>query len=273
MIDVVLNADDLGMGPGVDEGIAACVAAGTVREVSVCVTGATAAAGIRRVLDAGDAGLGLHFSVTWGTALTGPLRGLTDARGRFRPLRYVLAACAARLPDPDQIARELLAQHDALVALGVEPTHVDGHHHVHAFPVVRSAFARVLADRTIGHLRIPIETTATARAASPRRLLITHFGRGLARSVEAIPAARRPATLRFVGLGTFEAPEFETAFRAAAHALDPTPTEWMVHPAADDPRRAQEVAFLSGPDALRRLESLGLTPRRYRDVVALPGPA
>ena len=125
MRPVVFVADDLGITAGVDDGIADAAASGLVREASLCVTGAAVEHGVQTAR-AHRLGVGLHLSLTLGTALTGPIRGLTDARGRFRSLGRALLATTLRAVDRAAIAREVAAQIARARELVGPLTHVNG---------------------------------------------------------------------------------------------------------------------------------------------------
>src|SRR5262245_13489812 len=153
---VVFVADDLGVSQGIDDGIALAARAGNVREASLCVTVKGAEHGVATARAHG-LGVGLHLSLTMGRALTGPLRGLTDAYGRFRSLRRVLLACTLGAVDRDAVAREVEAQLQRLCDLGCAPTHLNGHHHVHVFPRVRDVAFAAAARHGVRWTRLPEE--------------------------------------------------------------------------------------------------------------------
>ena len=89
---IVFNADDLGMSEEVDRGILRAVRTGLVKEVSVCVTAAPRRAVIEELSSLG-AGIGLHFCVTEGRALSGAQAGLTNAAGDFLGLPRLMQTC------------------------------------------------------------------------------------------------------------------------------------------------------------------------------------
>src|SRR5438093_964723 len=110
---VVFVADDLGISPGVNDGIAAAARAGLVREASLCVNGSAVEDGVRIARELGI-GVGLHLCLTLGRALSGPIRGLTDAEGNFGGLGRALLRCAFRAVDRGEVAREVEAQLERL---------------------------------------------------------------------------------------------------------------------------------------------------------------
>lgn len=229
---VVFVADDLGISQGVNDGIAAAARAGNVREASLCVTGAAVEAGVQTARALG-VGIGLHLSLTLGRALSGPIRGVTDADGRFRPLRSVLFACAVGAVDRDAIGREIAAQLARLAALGVRPTHANGHHHVHVFPVVREVAFAAMARAGVPWTRLPDELPAVRSGWSATARLLAHFAR------RSRPLAQRHGlrALPFLGVATEARADFGRRMRQLAARLSPVAggaCEWMVHPRTPD---------------------------------------
>jgi len=258
---VVFVADDLGLSAGIDDGIALAARGGNVREASLCVTVEGAEHGVATARAHG-LGIGLHLSLTLGRALTGPLRGLTDADGRFRSLRRVLLACTFGAVDRDAIAREVDAQLQRVSDLGVVPTHLNGHHHVHVFPGVRDVAFAVAAQRGVRWTRLP-EELPLQRPLPAAAWLLARMAR------KARPAAERAAlrSLPFVGIATEGRTDFGDRSRRIASRLTAggvAACEWMVHPRRPDPaleeldpagyRRpaADELVTLSDPELAAR---------------------
>ncbi len=275
---VIFNADDLGISPGTNDGIQAAVEAGLVREASLCVTGIAAEAGAAMAARLGERlRVGLHLSLTLGAARTGAIRGLTDTAGSFAPLPHVLRSCLARRVDGAAVEAEIRAQLAALRALGIEPTHLNGHHHVHTFPVVRDALLRVLKDDPISYIRLPNESARTAPRLAPRRLLLGHFARRLGRSLRRL--RQPPRSLPMVGLALLDEPDYRTRFLRTAGTLR-CATEWMLHPRAADADFArldhhtagaythhqEELATLADPAFVEQVRGLGIRPGRYSEL-------
>jgi len=131
MKQLIVNADDLGLSPGVNRGIFEAHRRGIVTSTTVMVNQPAAPAGIERALaDAPDLGLGLHLTLTQGRPELPPdeVPSLVDSDGCFYPIRE----WADRLFsfDPDDVRREIVAQVDRFISLaGRPPDHLDAHHH------------------------------------------------------------------------------------------------------------------------------------------------
>ncbi|HEU4618108.1 MAG TPA: ChbG/HpnK family deacetylase [Gammaproteobacteria bacterium] len=133
---VILCADDFALGADVSEGILHLASAGRLSAVS-CLTDAPAwpSAGAELRRHRAHVSLGLHFS-------------LTESFGfGERRLGAWIAASLARAVDRRAVRAHLLRQIDAFrIVVGAPPSFIDGHHHVHAFPVIREIVADVAAE-------------------------------------------------------------------------------------------------------------------------------
>jgi predicted glycoside hydrolase/deacetylase ChbG (UPF0249 family) len=269
---VVFVADDLGVSTGVDDGIAAAARAGAVREASLCVTGGAVEHGVRIAKELG-LGIGLHLCFTLGRALSGPIRGLTDAAGRFGGLGRALLRCQLRLVDRDGVLREVDAQLARLRELGVSPTHANGHHHAHCWPVVRDVCFERFARAGIRWTRSPAELRAVGGGWLPLPLVLAQLARGSRRAI----AAAGLRTLPFVGSTLEGRTDHAAPFRRALGCLPDGDCEWMVHPRVPDAEFARldplgarldgaaraELATLTDPATAARLRELGIEPVGY----------
>ncbi len=130
---LLLNADDLGMYPGVSEGIAEVIEAGLVRSTSVIVPSPWAVEAKRWAALHPEASLGVHLTLVrdLGGADWSPLAGptqvpsLVDRDGRFLPLERMDEMLArARI---EEVELEFRAQLQAVLGAGLRPTHLDWH--------------------------------------------------------------------------------------------------------------------------------------------------
>lgn len=86
---------------------------------------------------------GLHLN------LTEPL----DGRGFFQPLPTLIWNCFARRIDPKILEEEIDFQLDAFErATGEMPDYIDGHQHVHQFPIVRDCLIKIMRRRYVSPL-------------------------------------------------------------------------------------------------------------------------
>jgi predicted glycoside hydrolase/deacetylase ChbG (UPF0249 family) len=259
---LLVNADDAGLHPDSDAAILRCAESGLVKNATVVVGGPSAERFLR---DAPKAGIdtGLHVNLTGGKALAGPASTLTDAEGRFvQPKIEVWNRAVAGRLDPEQVRAEVEAQLNAFRASGLEPSHVDGHNHVHLFPPVRECLADLLPDVWF---RTPVEW-----GCGEDQLPL--LGPDLRRWAEERdgPWSRTDA---FAGHLFHAEPRVE-AFVSALGA-DARSTEFMVHPGqrpgspfGEAAEREREVEVLCSKELRVELAARGFEPITFREASA-----
>ncbi len=144
---LIVNADDFGRSPGVNDGTLEAHRVGIVTSATVMILERAAAQGVRQALErAPRLSLGLHFTITGGgTPASAPSVVPTLApAGKF-------VRRAEDLPDPlpaEEIRRELSAQIVIFeVIAGKPPSHLDSHHHSALHLSVAPVFAQVAKER------------------------------------------------------------------------------------------------------------------------------
>lgn len=138
---IIISADDFGLTEGVTRGIAQSINQGVVSRTSamMCTGGAQ---WIARYKGGLEGKIGLHLQLTDGVPLLPPseVSTLINGRGTFARKRPLL-----RLEnmDPKELEAEWEAQMQALLDLGMQPSHVDTHHNVHRYPKVFNVFLKL----------------------------------------------------------------------------------------------------------------------------------
>lgn len=138
-----VNADDFGLTDGVTEGIAAAMATGIVGGTTAMVCPDGAAARLERLGPALAGRVGLHLQLTGGRPCLPPseVRSLVGPDGAF-PRKKI----AVGRVDPDEVRREWRAQLARLRDCGIEPSHLDAHHHIHKRPDVFPLFLELARE-------------------------------------------------------------------------------------------------------------------------------
>lgn len=165
---LIVNADDLGLSPGVTEGIVAAWREGVVTTTSALVNLDGAAERIREVHRAHpDLPIGLHLNVTTGRPVlpAHQVPSLVDAQGNFfdrdtlmeRALDVSLA----------ELEAELRAQGDRLRAAGVPFDHMDYHEGVLFLYTPFYAVVRKLAREWNVPVRHPVPESVYGRVSFP----------------------------------------------------------------------------------------------------------
>jgi predicted glycoside hydrolase/deacetylase ChbG (UPF0249 family) len=132
---LIVNADDLGRAPGINEGIFDAVENGIVTSASLMVRWPSAREAAAYARAHPDLSVGLHLDLGEHVQIDG---------------EWVAAYTVVELDDDravsDEIARQLAA-FDELI--GRPPTHLDSHQHVHRNPLVRPAAVRAASEISV----------------------------------------------------------------------------------------------------------------------------
>jgi predicted glycoside hydrolase/deacetylase ChbG (UPF0249 family) len=187
---VAICVDDFGLHDGVNQAVLSLAERTRISTVS-CMVGAPAwAAGsaLLHRLDPGVLDVGLHFDLTENPLDSGLRRGLA----RW----YALGSIGAL--NRGRVRAEFTGQLERFEqAMGRAPTHIDGHQHVHQFPVIRDIVVEVLVQRYSGSLPW---LRSTRRSAAVQGLdkawLIERLGcEALARTAQAHGFAQNQSLL------------------------------------------------------------------------------
>jgi predicted glycoside hydrolase/deacetylase ChbG (UPF0249 family) len=141
---LIVNADDLGMTPGVTRGIVETMTEGIVSSTTLMVNMPSAPEAARLALKHRLA-VGVHLNLTTGRPISAPpeIPSLVQPDGSFHShaeFRRRLLTLRISMREMD---REFSAQIEAARRMGIEPTHVDTHHHLHLWLPVAQMLVRV----------------------------------------------------------------------------------------------------------------------------------
>ena len=254
-----LCADDFGLAPGINAGILDLARRGRLSATSCMSTGCHFTQDARELLDL-PMQTGLHLN------LTEPL----ESQGFYQPLAELLRNSYLRRLDQGVISREIEHQLEAFEnTLGRAPDYVDGHQHVHQFPVIRECLLDVLLRRYPQH-RPWLRSTVPgklSRLPLNDRLKAWFIGFLGARSLGKLANQHGFAMNRRL-LGVYDFSGGEGLYRELLKnwlANASTNDLIMCHPAqSDDPsdaigaQRVAEYAVLSGDVFPTQMERYGL---------------
>jgi hypothetical protein len=270
-LTVCLCADDYGLTAGAGTAIRDLVARARISAVS-CMSISRhwpAEAPLLRPLAAGVQ-VGLHFTLTDDTPLT-PMPRLAPS-GRLPSLGRLLGLALAGRVDRREVADEL----DRQIARFAEhwgrlPDFLDGHQHVHQFPVVRDAIIEIFAARLLpGGAWMRFAATACPDllrflGGAPRAIVINGAGLGFRRRATR---AGIWGNRRFRGVRLLRPDrQLAASFTRLLDRIEPG-TLAMCHPGLPDDgpeardgtmaARAEEYAFLASDAWPAALAARGL---------------
>jgi predicted glycoside hydrolase/deacetylase ChbG (UPF0249 family) len=181
---LILNADDFGLTPGVNQSIVELNRAGVLTSATLMATaahfGAAAAESVARPHSGHTPlGIGCHVVLVDGASSLphSEIPSLTLPSGRFRPTlgSFVYDLMRGSIPEAE-IELEAISQIRMLQAAGVRVTHLDTHKHTHMFARVLRPLLRAARLCGIHAIRNPFEpdwsVAATPNAPLVRRLQV-----------------------------------------------------------------------------------------------------
>lgn len=294
---VIINADDLGLDPGVNRGIIEAIERGVVTSATVMANMPAAAEALAWANRTPQAGIGVHLNLTTGRPLSGAaaVPSLTSPSGEFWPRRQLWARALAghslggggwRGLAADDIRREWRAQVSRVLESGVAVTHLDSHQHIHLLPSLMRIAGEIAREFGIRYLRLPRErlvfwpdggAVATLRLCLRAALSKNPSNRAL-RAALAAQAARA-----FAATGCAATDHFQSTFNlfpprplngreagwlALLRTVRPGTTEIMCHPGYVTPTLAcyrritdlgeAEVGALTSSALGQAIDALGL---------------
>ena len=134
---LIVTADDFGFSPEVNAAVLRAHREGILRFASLMVLRPAAAEAAALAKDAPGLGVGLHLE-------------LCADEPEKAGLRYFFDKNARR-----GVEGEIRRQIEALLALGIKPTHADGHINIHIHPVIFPVLCRLAREYGIPRVRVP----------------------------------------------------------------------------------------------------------------------
>ncbi len=250
MIKLIVNADDLGSGPGRDRGIFRCFNEGIVTSASLLANGPSFVDAAKEA-KALELPLGVHLNLSEGKALTGAVAGLTDGTGMFFGKQGLRERLLRGELDLYGVRRELTTQVERLREAGLNPDHLDTHQHFMLFPTMTELVLELAHALEIPAVRRPSPAESVEFDPLPP------LGDELALYRRLAPAMDRKITTSglfaphglwgMTCLGRLDCEALAELLRQ----MPPGTWELMVHPGFVDPGQP-----FSGPDREREMAAL-----------------
>ncbi len=174
----IVTGDDLGVSPGVNQAIVEAHNEGALTHASLMVGAHYVQDALSLVnTHAPTLQVGVHLNLTGCQAILpqAKIGLLVDKQGKFKHgfLKiFLLTLSPCRKKILEQIQAELEAQINKAMALGVKPSHLDGHHHIHMIPPIFKMVTQLAKKYAIPRVRCVNENLRTT-------LRVTRTGRSL----------------------------------------------------------------------------------------------
>jgi chitin disaccharide deacetylase len=278
--NLIVNADDLGWTAGVNRGIAEAHRHGIVTSASLLANGQAFAEAVELAHETSGLGVGVHLNLSDGPPVAPPevVPSLLNDLGEFEGgPDGLLLKIATRGLVMGQVELEWEAQIAKVRNAGVEPTHLDGHKHVHMLPGLFEIALRLAKRHGIGAIRVSHEASSLRAALSTgERHAVVILKQGVqARGLKLLARDAREQAER-AGMSTADyfcgiAQTGELTKEGVARLLRSLPegtTELMCHPGYADEALRKTPTRLQGS---RETELEILTDTEVRNLVASQG--
>jgi len=170
--DLIVNADDLGWTEGVNRGIAEAHRKGLVTSTSLLANGHAFESALEVARTNPELGVGVHLNLSDGppTAPASSVSGLLNGTGKLEggPESWLLRI-ASRSLSAEEVEREWDAQIRKVRDAAIQPTHLDGHKHVHMLPSFFDVALRLAKRHGIRAVRVSHEESKLRSALSSAR--------------------------------------------------------------------------------------------------------
>ncbi|MBV8148658.1 MAG: hopanoid biosynthesis-associated protein HpnK [Candidatus Eremiobacteraeota bacterium] len=167
---VILNADDFGISPQVNEAVERAHREGMLRAASLMVGAPAFADALERARRLPSLAVGLHVVLVNGRPVLPPERvpSLVDGSGAFS--NHLVQAGIRFFFHPGirrQLDAEVRAQFERFAETGLALDHVNAQSHMHVHPAVFASILRVGCDYGMRAIRIPCEPYGGTRTIAP----------------------------------------------------------------------------------------------------------
>jgi chitin disaccharide deacetylase len=279
--NLIVNADDLGWTEGVNRGISEAHRNGIVTSASLLANGRAFASGVELVRAMPRLQVGVHLNLSEGepVAAREQVKSLVNEAGMLAGgPEGLLLRLARRGLLLEEVEREWDAQIRKVRGAGIQPTHLDGHKHVHMLPGLFEIALRLAKRHGIGAARVALESSnlrAALATGREHRVSVVMKQGVQARGLKLLARDAREQADR-MGIATADyfcgiAQTGEMTREGVARLLRSLPegtTELMCHPGFVDAELGKSATRLQ---ASRGAEVEILTDTGIRNLVASQG--
>jgi len=279
--NLIVNADDLGWTEGVNRGIVEAFRHGIVTSASLLANGAAFPGAVKAARSSPGLGIGVHLNLSDGKPIADreTVMSLLNEGGDFAGgPESLLLKRARRGLVLREVEEEWNAQIQRVREAGIQPTHIDGHKHVHMLPGLFEIALQLAKKHGIGAIRVSLEESSlrTALASGTKHRATVVMKQGVqARGLKLLARDAREQAER-AGIATADyfcgiAQTGELTREGVAQLLKSLPegtTELMCHPGYVDEALGKTATRLRES---RQTEFEILTDTHIRKLVASQG--
>lgn len=169
---IIVNADDLGMSESVNEAIFTGMQRRLITSATMLANGHALGSAIRELSHFPSCSFGVHLNLTEFEPVCATSRKelarIIDEDGRFNG--NSIRKIKIDVPLLRAVFKEWCSQIENLMRLGVQPSHLDAHHHVHTIPQLFPVLVALRRRYKINKIRI--SRNMYDESERPKRLLL-----------------------------------------------------------------------------------------------------
>jgi hypothetical protein len=145
-VKVLFNADDFGLTIGVTDGILRAHTEGVVQSTTLMMNGLATEYAVAKAKLLPALHVGIHLVLSFGKPLHADVPSLVNDNGDF-----IYTNCFDQMtpPDPNDVDKEWRMQLDAFLATGLPLHHIDSHHHIHGWNVLKDVILNISNDYNV----------------------------------------------------------------------------------------------------------------------------
>ncbi|WP_238883624.1 chitin disaccharide deacetylase [Clostridium sp. YIM B02551] len=128
---LIVNADDFGISKAVSLGIIEGHKNGIITSTTMMCNMPCAEWAAKLAKDYPDLGIGIHLVLTAGYPLSKGVDSLVDEYGKFKKISKIEENLKI-----EDVRKEFKCQMEKFISFGINPTHIDAHHHIHSIEKV-----------------------------------------------------------------------------------------------------------------------------------------
>src|SRR5699024_7922272 len=160
---LIINADDFGYSTGINYGIIHAFQRGILSSTTMMANMPGFDEGVILAKENPELGIGVHLTLTCGRPLRKDVTTLTDESGNFHHLSFYEKKFEI---NTDELYQEWKDQIEKVMQKGIEPTHLDSHHHVNSLPIISEVFKQLAREYKLpvrNNFSVPEDITTTNR--------------------------------------------------------------------------------------------------------------
>lgn len=138
---LIVNADDFGYSRGANYGIVDAFKNGVIRSTTIMAGMPGYEHAVELLKDCNGLGCGVHLTLSAYKPLLDSHKTIVDESGYF--YKKITPEVAINI-DIEEVYNEFCAQIEKVKASGIDITHLDSHHHVHTFEMLKPVMERIV---------------------------------------------------------------------------------------------------------------------------------